>query len=98
MKMFSATIHISQNYLGSSNISFYFLKYSWFTMSYYFQVYELSDSAVCVYIYIYILFQLLFFYRLLQNIKYSSLCCAVGPCWLCILCIVYSMYVLVPNS
>ena len=95
MKMFSATIHISENYLGSSNISF-FLKYSWFPMLCYFQVYELSDSAVCVYIYI--LFQLLFFYRLLQNIKYSSLCCAVGPCWLSISCIVYSMYVLVPNS
>ena len=26
--------------------------------------------------------------RLLQNIEWSSHCCTVGPCWLCILCIV----------
>ena len=30
----------------------------------------------------YILFQILFLYRLLQDIGYSSLCCAVGPCCL----------------
>ena len=71
-------------------------------MLYYFQVYKLSDSAVCVcvciYIYIYILFQILFFYRLLRNVKYSSLCCAVGPCWLSILYRVCGMYVFVLNS
>ena len=29
----------------------------------------------------YILFRILFLYRLLQNIEYGSLCCTVGPCW-----------------
>ena len=27
------------------------------------------------------LFQILFSYRILQNIEQSSLCCTVGPCW-----------------
>ena len=40
------------------------------------------------YIYISILFQILFHYRLLQDIEYSSLCHTVGPCWLSILYIV----------
>ena len=35
--------------------------------------------------YIYILFHILFHYGLLQDIGYSSLCCAVGPCCLSIL-------------
>ena len=33
----------------------------------------------------YILFKILFHYRLLQDIEYSSLCYTVGPCWLSIL-------------
>ena len=41
-------------------------------------------------IYMYI-FQILFPYRLLQNIDYSSLCSRVGPCWLSILYIVVCM-------
>ena len=36
------------------------------------------------YIYIYF-FQILFPYRLLQNIEYSSVCYTIGPCWLSIL-------------
>ena len=54
---------------------------------------------VCVYIYVcryihmyvcvvYILFQILFPCRLLQNVEYSSLCYTVGTCWLPILYIV----------
>ena len=35
-----------------------------------------------------ILFQILFPYRLLQNIEYSFLCHTGGPCWLSILYIV----------
>ena len=39
---------------------------------------------VCIYIYMhihaYILFQILFHFRLLQDIEYSSLCYVVGPC------------------
>ena len=33
-------------------------------------------------LYIYILFQILFHYRSLQDIEYSSLCYIVGLCWL----------------
>ena len=38
-------------------------------------------------IYVYILFQILFHYSLLQGIEYSSLCYTEGPCCLLILCI-----------
>ena len=34
-------------------------------------------------IYIYILFQILLPYRLLPGIEYSSLCCPVGPLFVC---------------
>ena len=49
-----------------------------------------SDSVtdMCVCVYIYIPFQILFPISLLQNIDYSSLCYTVGPCWLSILYIV----------
>ena len=42
-----------------------------------------SDSII--HIHIFILFQILFPYRLLQYIEHSSLCYTVGPCWLSIL-------------
>ena len=48
-----------------------------------------SDSVI--HIHIYILFQILFPYRLSQNIEYSSLRYTVGPC-LSILCIVVCIY------
>ena len=38
--------------------------------------------------YIYVLFKVLFHYRLLQDIEYSSLCYTVGPCCLSVLYIV----------
>ena len=41
-----------------------------------------------IHLYINILFQILFPYRLLQNIEYSSLCYEVSPCRLSILYIV----------
>ena len=44
----------------------------------------------------YILFQILFPYRLLQNLEYSSLCYTVGPC--CLSIIYSSVYILPPNS
>ena len=34
---------------------------------------------------VYVFFQTLFHYRLLQDIEYNSLCYTVGPCWLYIL-------------
>ena len=39
-------------------------------------------------IYIYILFQIILHYRLLQDIEYSPLCFTVNPCCLSILCTV----------
>ena len=44
-----------------------------------------SDSVIYVYTYS---FSIIFPYRLLQNIEYSSLCYTVDPCWLSILYIV----------
>ena len=41
-----------------------------------------SDSIILIHVSI--LFQILFLIRLLQNIEQSSLCYAVGPCWLSI--------------
>ena len=43
--------------------------------------------------YIYILFETLSHYRLLQDIEYSSLCYKVGHCWLSILYIVVCMLI-----
>ena len=42
--------------------------------------------------YIFIIFQILFPYSLLQNIEYSSLCYTVGPCWLFTLYIVVCVF------
>ena len=50
-------------------------------------------SYTHIYMYIYILFQILFHYMLLQDIEYSSPCCAVDPCWLSILYMVVHIYV-----
>ena len=50
-----------------------------------------SDSVI--HVHIFILFKILFLYRLSQNIELSSLCYTVGPCWLSILYIV-CVYVL----
>ena len=36
-------------------------------------------------IYVYMIFQILFPYSLLQNTEWSSLCSTVGPCWFSIL-------------
>ena len=42
-----------------------------------------NDSVI--HMYVYILFQITFPFRLLLNIEQSSLCYTVGPCWLHIL-------------
>ena len=44
-----------------------------------------QQSDLVIHIHISILFLILFPYRLLQSIEYSSLCYTVGPCWLSIL-------------
>ena len=53
-------------------LSFFLLKYSQFTMLYWFQVYrKIIQLYICIYIYVcvYILFQILLHYRLLQDIE-----------------------------
>ena len=57
----------------------FLLKYNSFTMLCSFQVYSKVIHIE------YILFKILFPYRLLQNIEYSSLCYTVDSCWLSIL-------------
>ena len=49
---------------------------------------EQNGSVIHIYIYIYIIFQILSHHRLLQDTESSSLCYTVGPCALPILCIV----------
>ena len=44
---------------------------------------EQSDSVI--HIHVSILFQIAFPFRLFHNVEQSSLCYAVGPCWLSIL-------------
>ena len=55
----------------------------------YFQMYikviQLYSMHISMYIFF---FYILFHYRLLQDTEYSSPCCTVGSCWLCILYIV----------
>ena len=46
---------------------------------------------------LYILFQILFHYRLLQNIEFGSLCYTIGPCWLFILYIIMCIIYQLPN-
>ena len=41
-----------------------------------------QGDSVTLHIHVSILFQILFPFRLLQNIEQSSLCYTVGPCWL----------------
>ena len=61
--------------------NFILLKYSWFTMLCYFQMYS-KHTKTHIYLF---LFQILFPHRLLQNIEYNSLCYTVSPYWLSIL-------------
>ena len=49
------------------------------------------------YTYIWVFFQIIFPYRLLENIQYSSLCYTPGPCWV-IYFIYNSLYMLIPIS
>ena len=48
----------------------------------------IQQRGSVIHIHIFILFQILYPYRLLQNIEYSSLCYTVGPCALSILYII----------
>ena len=77
----------------------------WIASFLYFLNWGIVDLQCCVtfrcevqwfsYIYIFF-FNILFPYRLLQNIEHSSLCYTAGPCWLCF--IYNNIYLLIPNS
>ena len=49
------------------------------------------SKTIQLYTNIYLVFFRFFFLRLLQNIKYSSLCCTVSPCRLLILRNLYAV-------
>ena len=53
-----------------------------------------QQSDLIIHIHVSILFQIIFPFRLLQNIEQRSLCCTVGPCWLSILYIVVCTFVI----
>ena len=63
-------------------------------------LFQVQSKVIPWYTYTPTLFQILFPYKLLQNIEYYSVCYTVGPCWLSILYIVacvrcvYTQYVL----
>ena len=66
-----------------SNLLFFLLKYSWFTMLCFRCIAKwFSFIHTHTHTHTYIVFKILFPYRLLQNIEYASLCYIVGPCWL----------------
>ena len=76
-------IAVIQLYIVCICITLYVSLYNW--------LYRLSlynhTVCICIHIciYIFFFFQILFPYRLLQNIEYSSLCYTVGSCCLSIL-------------
>ena len=59
-------------------------------------IYIYSYIYICIHIYTHILFQILFSYRLLQNIEYSSLCYSMSL--LFIYFIYSSVYMLISTS
>ena len=65
-------------FTGSFFFLFFFLKYSWITVL-------CSSVLYGKVIQFYIIFHILSHYHLSQDIKYISLCCTVGPCYLSIL-------------
>ena len=64
-------------------------KMTWFYIYIYIYIY----THLFIYLfYIFIPFWILFHYRLLQDIEYSSLCSTIGLCWLSISYIVLYMF------
>ena len=52
------------------------LKYSWLVMC------QVHSKVIQLYIYTYIITEIIFLYKLLQDIDYSSLCYTVKACYL----------------
>ena len=65
--------------LGPFAPSAVFLKYSWFTV--FISLKCIEKQFMFIYICVCVPFQILFHYRLLQDIECSSLCYTVGSCW-----------------
>ena len=57
-------------------IYIYLLKHCWLTM------FQVHSKVIQLYIYIYIIFEIIFHYRLLQDINYSCLWSTVNLCYL----------------
>ena len=68
--------------------SFYFIEVYLIYNVLFMSAVQQSDSDI----HIYVLFYILFHYGLLQGTEYSSLCCGVRPCGLCILYFILSWY------
>ena len=66
---------IQENLFFPLNI-YILLKYSWLTM------FQVHSKVIQLYIYTYIIFKIIFHYRLLWDIDYSSSCCTVHLCFL----------------
>ena len=91
LQLFCLKIHIFYSLLLFLKIFIYFglfflmyfflLKYSWLTM---FLVH--SEVIHVLYIYTYIIFEIIFHYRLLQDIDYRSLCYTLNLCCLLHIC------------
>ena len=43
---------------------------------------QVHSKVIQLYKYIYIIFEIIFHHRLLQDIEYSALCCAAGPIYM----------------
>ena len=71
-----------------------FLTQGWNLHLLHWQAYSLTTEPlrkpiyISIYMYIYVPFQILSPFRLLQDIEYTFLCYTIGPCWLAILYIV----------
>ena len=85
---------ISRNqFLKFMHFIIYYYIYVFIKFLFYIRVYLINNVVLVsgvqqtdsvIHIHVSILFQIIFLFRLLQNIEQSSLCYAIGPCWLSI--------------
>ena len=54
--------------------------------------------SLYIYIYTYVLFQILFHYKLLQDIDHNSLCYTVGPCLFIHITLFLSLFIAFPSA
>ena len=75
----SLPLHHLGSHFTSQSLKFILLMYNWFTVLFNFR------CIVLIQLYTYTIFCILFYYSLLQDIEYSSLCYTIGPHCLSIL-------------